>query len=251
MDYCPASASTSPNLSEHGELLLQPQELRWLLSMFKSSWSSLSPLERFVSTLVTRISQSPCYVTQLSAIDSSRSLYISSALLGRILRITVGIRLSCPSLPCWEGNELKGVVSCTEGLLWADLAPGGRRNLQVLSGSFTYTGPFNSPDFSRQQFSRLPALTPAPYRKKVALPLLPEQEGEKGKKHREGENTSGINWRALNALERTAELAETIARSHVFGRDSAAKVENETYAAYLNTKPELLLRLWGFFHASS
>lgn len=41
-------------------------------------------------------------------------------------------------------------------------------------------------------------------------------------------------------MERTAELAGTIARSHVFRRDSEAKVENETYAAYLNTKPELL-----------
>lgn len=253
MDYCSASASTSPNLSERGELLLQPQELRWLSSMFKSSWSSLSPLERFVSTLVTRISQSPRYVTQLSAIDSSRSPYISSALLGRILKITVGIRLSCPSLPCCEGNELKEVVSCAEGLLWADLAPGGRTNLQTLSGSCHIHWPLQFPRFqwTAGKSSRLPALTPAPYRKKAALPLLPEQEEEKGRKRREGENTSGINWRALNALERTAELAETIARSRVFGRDSAAKVENETYAAYLNTKPELLLRLWGFFHASS
>lgn len=113
------------------------QEFKWLSWMFKSSWSSLSPLERFVSTLVTRISQSPCYVTQLSVIDSSRSLYISSALLGRILKITFGIRLSCPSLPCCEGNELKEVVSCAEGLLWADLAPRGRTNLKALSGSFT------------------------------------------------------------------------------------------------------------------
>lgn len=138
------------------ELFLQPEELRWLSWMFKSSWSSLSTLERFVSILVTRISQSPCYVTQLSATDSSRSLYISSALLGKILKITFGIRLSCPSLPCCEGNELKEVVSCAEGLLWADLAPGGRTNPKALSGSFIYTGPFNSPDFSGQQGS-LPA----------------------------------------------------------------------------------------------
>lgn len=95
--------------------------------------------------------------------------------------------------------------------------------------------------------SRLPALNPAPHRKKAALPLLPEQEEKEGRKRREGENTSGINWKLLNALERSAELAETIARSRAFGRDSEAKVENETYAAYSNTKPELLLRLWGFF----
>lgn len=130
------------------------------------------------------------------------------------------------------------------------MGPGGRTNLKALSGSFTYTGPFNSPDFSGQQGrlpACLPALTPAPHRKKAALTLLPGQEEEEGRKHWEGENTSGINWRVLNALERTAELAETIARSRMFRRDSEAKVENETYAAYLNTKPELLLRLWGFF----
>lgn len=104
---------------------------------------------------------------------------------------------------------------------------------------------------SREVF--LPACTNSSttQEKKAALTLLPEQEEEEGRKHQEGENTSGINWRALNALERTAELAETIARSRMFGRDSEAKVENKTYAAYLNTKPELLLRLWGFFHASS
>lgn len=94
--------------------------------------------------------------------------------------------------------------------------------------------------------SCLPALIPAPHREKAALPPLPAQEEEEekeGRKRREGENTSGINWRALNASERTAELAETIARSRAFRRDYRAKVEDETYTAYLNTKPELLLGL--------
>jgi len=53
--------------------------------------------------------------------------------------------------------------------------------------------------------------------------------------------------RALNALERTAELAEIIARSRAFGRDYGAKVGDEAYAAYLKTKPELLLGLFFFF----
>lgn len=54
----------------------------------------------------------------------------------------------------------------------------------------------------------------------------------------------------LNASERTAELAETTARSRVFGHDYGAKVGEEMYPAYLNTKPELLLGLF-FFNASS
>lgn len=97
--------------------------------------------------------------------------------------------------------------------------------------------------------SHLPAIIPAPHRKKAALPPLPaqEEEEEEGRKHWEGESTSGINWRALNASERTAELAETIARSCAFGRDYGAKVGDETYTACLNTKPELLLGLFFFF----
>lgn len=38
--------------------------------------------------------------------------------------------------------------------------------------------------------------------------------------------------KALNASERTAELAESRARSRAFRRDYGAKLEDETYTAY-------------------
>lgn len=260
MDYCSASASASPNSQWVWRVI--PQEFRWLSWMFKSSWSSLSSLERFVSTSATRISQSPCYVTQLSGTDSSRSLYISSALL--TLEIQRENHYSDFEDHIWyqaflsfspvlwrqwaEGRSepCRGAALSCLGSWRKDKAQSPVRQLHL-------HWPLQFPRFQRTagKSSCLPALTPAPHRKKAALTLLPEQEEEEGRKHREGENTSGINWRVLNALERTAELAETIARSRMFGRDSEAKVENETYAAYLNTKPELFLRLWGFFHASS
>lgn len=88
------------------------------------------------------------------------------------------------------------------------------------------------------------ALIPAPHREKAALPPQPVQEEEEGTKSWEGKSTSGINWRVLNASGRTAELAETIARSRALGRDYGAKVGDETHTAYLNTKPELLLGLF-------
>lgn len=178
MDYHPVSASTSPSLSEHGKLFWQPQEFKLLSWMFKSSWSSFNSLERFVSTLVTGIFQSPYYVMQLSVKDSSRSLYISSALLRRILNITFGIRLPCHPLPCCEGNELKVVQSCVEVLLQADLALGGQTNLKAPSPIFTYTRPSNSPNFSVKQEkpSHLPALIPAPHREKE--PCLTARRGK-------------------------------------------------------------------------
>lgn len=212
MDYCAASASTSPNLSECGEFFLQPQEFKWLSWMFKSSWSSLSPLERFVSTLVTGISQSPCYVTQLSVIDSSRSLYISSALLGRILKITFGIRLSCPSLPCCEVNELKEVVSCAEGLLWADLAPGGRTNLKALPGSFTYTALIQAPSIpqisadGREVF--LPACTNSSTTQEKSSPASAARAGGgrresagKGRTHLESIGECWMPWKELQSWQ--------------------------------------------------
>lgn len=61
-------------------------------------------------------------------------------------------------------------------------------------------------------------------------------------------------WNQLESTEclgKNCRAGRNHSESRVLGRDSEAKVENETYAAYLNTKPELLLRLWGFFHASS
>lgn len=90
----------------------------------------------------------------------------------------------------------------------------------------------------------MPAPNPAPHREISALPPQPVQEKEEGTKRREGKSTSGINWRVLNASERTAVLAETIARSRAFGRDYGAKAGDKTYIAYLNTKPELLLGLF-------
>lgn len=194
-------------------------------------------------------------MTQLSVIDSSRSLYISSALLARILKITFGIRLPCPPLLCCEGNELKAVLCCVEVLLGADLAPGGWTNLKAPSGSFTYTALTQAPSIPPISMASRKVLLPActnssTSQGKAALPPLAAQEEEEGRKHRGGESTSGINWRALNASERTAELAETIARSRAFGRDYGAKVGDETYTAYLNTKPELLLGLFFLMQAA-
>ena len=136
------------------------------------------------------------------------------------------------------------------------MAPGGWTNLKAPLGSFTYTALTQAPSIPSISVTSRKVLPPAcsdssTSQGKAALPPLPvQEEEEEGRKRWEGESTSGINWRALNASERTAELAETIARSHTFGRDYGAKVGDETYTAYLNTKPELLLGLFFLMQAA-
>lgn len=107
--------------------------------MFKSSWSSFSPLERLVSTLVTEIFQSPYCVMQLSVIESSRSLYICSGLVGKISKITLASGFPVPLSPAARGmswRQYRAVQRCCSELA---LAPEGWTNLKAPSGSFTST----------------------------------------------------------------------------------------------------------------
>lgn len=83
------------------------------------------------------------------------------------------------------------------------------------------------PPFSPASAS--PPLLPAQFQLLPEKLPIEEEEGRKMQGRRAHLESIG---KALNASERTAELAESRARSRSFRRDYGAKVEDETYAAY-------------------
>lgn len=126
--------------------------------------------------------------------------------------------LSPSPLPC--GEQAKGGTELCRGAALSWHLEDGQisKSCQAASLKQHLHRPLQYPfQWPAGKSSCMPALIPIPQRQKTALPPLPAKE--EGRKHRGGESTSGINWRALNASERTAELAETIARICAFKCD--------------------------------
>lgn len=158
--------------------------------------------------------------------DFSKPLLCDTAICNRLFQISLyfqcssrkdfedhfWIRLSCPSLPCCEVTELKEVVSCAEGLLWADLAPGGRTNLKALPGSFTYTALIQAPSIpqisadSREVF--LPACTNSSTTQEKSSPASAARAGGgrresagKGRTHLESIGECWMPWKELQSWQ--------------------------------------------------